>query len=88
MQLTTLRHWRKLSSINLDGVFFCVKAQLNHFVQSGTQGTIVNVSSIHGFLAKAGDPAYGEATVLVLSQARRRCVSSTWQLLPSTQSSV
>ncbi|RSH94920.1 hypothetical protein EHS25_000004 [Saitozyma podzolica] len=53
-----IEHWWKLSSINLDGVFFCVKAQLNHFVQSGTQGTIVNVSSIHGFLAKAGDPAY------------------------------
>jgi short-subunit dehydrogenase involved in D-alanine esterification of teichoic acids len=60
-----------------------LSSQLNHFVHSQTQGAIVNVSSIHGFLAKAGDPAYGECSVEMFSA--RSLQGSTCQSRLNTQ---
>jgi len=34
--------------VNANGVFYCVKEQLNMFMKNGTKGSIVNVSSIAG----------------------------------------
>lgn len=38
--------WRKVMSIDVDGVFFCTRAALPHLLQS--RGNIVNVSSVSG----------------------------------------
>lgn len=54
----TLEEWRRLQSINLDGVFLGTKhaliAMKAHAPQ--TQGSIINLSSIEGLV---GDPALG-----------------------------
>ena len=42
----TLDDWRKVMSINVDGVFYCCRAALPHLFKS--KGSIVNVSSVSG----------------------------------------
>jgi NAD(P)-dependent dehydrogenase (short-subunit alcohol dehydrogenase family) len=52
---TTTDHWRKVMSINVDGVFFCMKYELAHMVEQGG-GAIVNASSTFGLAGGAGGP--------------------------------
>ena len=42
----TAEDWRRVMSINVDGVFFCSRAALPHLLQR--KGSIVNVSSVSG----------------------------------------
>jgi len=42
--------WRKVMAVDVDGVFFCIRAALPHLLAS--KGSIVNVSSVSGL---AGD---------------------------------
>lgn len=42
----TVEDWRKVMSIDVDGVFFCTRAALPHLLRDG--GNIVNVSSVSG----------------------------------------
>lgn len=52
---TTVEDWRKVVSINLDGVFYCLKAQIPAI---GEGGSIVNIASIMGAVARTGAAAY------------------------------
>jgi 2-dehydro-3-deoxy-L-rhamnonate dehydrogenase (NAD+) len=47
--------WRRVLSVDLDGVFYCARAVVPHMVQRG-YGRIVNVASISG---KEGNPNMG-----------------------------
>jgi NAD(P)-dependent dehydrogenase (short-subunit alcohol dehydrogenase family) len=49
--------WRKVMSINLDGVFYCMRYELPAMVTAGG-GVIVNMSSILGLVGWATAPAY------------------------------
>ncbi len=49
--------WRKVMSINLDGVWRCLKHEVNAMKDSGG-GSIVNVASILGLVGWAQAPAY------------------------------
>lgn len=49
--------WKQVMDINLNGVFYGMKAQIPAMLSSGG-GSIVNVSSILGAVAFAGAPAY------------------------------
>ncbi|MEX0869410.1 MAG: SDR family NAD(P)-dependent oxidoreductase [Nitriliruptoraceae bacterium] len=49
--------WRKVMAVNLDGVFYGVRAQLPRLLARGG-GTIVNIASILGQVSFAGAPAY------------------------------
>lgn len=49
--------WRKVMSINLDGVFYCMRYELPAMVTAGG-GAIVNMSSILGLVGWATAPAY------------------------------
>jgi len=51
----TLERWRKLMSVNLDGVFLGVKHAIRAMKEGGG-GSIVNISSIEGIV---GDPNLG-----------------------------
>lgn len=48
--------WRRLMSINLDGVFYCLKAEIAVMASRG--GSIVNMASIMGSVATLGAGAY------------------------------
>lgn len=49
--------WRRVMAVNLDGVFYGVRAQLPVMLEQGG-GTIVNIASILGQVGLAGAPAY------------------------------
>jgi NAD(P)-dependent dehydrogenase (short-subunit alcohol dehydrogenase family) len=49
--------WDRVHAIDLRGLFFCVRAELTHFLHSGG-GVIVNVASAAGLKAEPGLGAY------------------------------
>ena len=49
--------WDFVTSINLDGVFYAIKAFWPHML-AAKRGRIVNVASIHGLVASPYKPAY------------------------------
>lgn len=56
---TTLADWRKVTSVNFDGVFLGTKHMLGLMMESEPiNGSIVNVSSVMGMVGLAGIAAY------------------------------
>lgn len=53
---TSLREWKKLMAVNLDGAFLGTKFAIMHMKQRG--GSIINLSSIAGLVGDANLPAY------------------------------
>lgn len=53
----TVDGWKKVISINLDGVFFCMRNQIPAMVKSGG-GSIINVASILGQVGFANSAGY------------------------------
>ncbi|MGH7933785.1 MAG: glucose 1-dehydrogenase [Candidatus Binataceae bacterium] len=50
--------WHRVLSINLTGVFFCMKAEIAQMLKQGGGGAIVNTSSGAGLAGVRGMPAY------------------------------
>jgi len=65
--------WRRVLSVNLDGVFFCMREALKQMLEA-RRGIIVNVSSICGIAGCASSPSYSaaKAGVIGLSKAVAR----------------
>ncbi len=53
---TTTEEWRQLLSVNLDGVFFGTRLGIQRMKNKGVGASIINMSSIEGFI---GDPNLG-----------------------------
>jgi 3(or 17)beta-hydroxysteroid dehydrogenase len=53
---TTLEEWRRLMSVNLDGVFLGTKHAIRAMRESGG-GSIINISSVAGIIGTADDTA-------------------------------
>ena len=53
----TVAGWRKVLSINLDGVFYCMRNQIPAMLKSGG-GSIVNIASILGQVGFANSSGY------------------------------
>lgn len=54
----TDEQWRHVLSVNLDGVFFCLRAEVRLMRAGGQGGSIVNMSSVLGRVARPGTAAY------------------------------
>lgn len=52
---TSTEHWRTVMSVNVDGIFFCMKYELAQMLDQGG-GVIVNASSTFGLAGGAGGP--------------------------------
>ncbi len=52
----SLENWRRVMSINLDGQYLCIKYEITAMKARG--GSIVNIASIMGAVARAGAAAY------------------------------
>lgn len=65
----TDEQWHRVTSINLDGVFFMCRAAIPHLLES--KGNIVNMSSSAGLVGQAYNSAYcaTKAGVLMFSKA-------------------
>jgi len=59
VEKTTLQDWQRTLDINLTGVFLGTQAGIARM--KGSQGSIINVASIEGFLGEAEIPAYNAA---------------------------
>jgi NAD(P)-dependent dehydrogenase (short-subunit alcohol dehydrogenase family) len=57
---TPVETWRAVLSVNLDGVFYSMRAELAALVAAGG-GAIVNIASIMGLVGGAGSSAYTAA---------------------------
>src|SRR5262245_20033979 len=55
---TTLDEWHRVLAVNLDSVFLGTKHAVRVMRQTGTAGSIVNVSSVSGVKAQPGASAY------------------------------
>ena len=66
---TSLDSWREVLSVNLDGVFLGMKHAMRAMVQKG--GAIVNVGSVHSFVAIPNSAAYcaSKGGLLMLTKA-------------------
>ncbi|HJU27937.1 MAG TPA: SDR family oxidoreductase [Candidatus Binataceae bacterium] len=51
-------NWNRVLSINLTGVWLCMKAEIAQMLKQGRGGAIVNTSSVAGLAGGAGLPAY------------------------------
>lgn len=49
--------WQRVVDVNLSGVFYCLKYQLQHMLSVGS-GSIVNTASVWSYAASAGQTAY------------------------------
>ncbi|MBP2326066.1 NAD(P)-dependent dehydrogenase (short-subunit alcohol dehydrogenase family) [Kibdelosporangium banguiense] len=67
--------WRRVLSINLDGVFYCMKAELKHMVGQG-RGAIVNMASIFAVAGQRALPAYVASKHGVLGLTRAAALDS------------
>ncbi|MFC6837793.1 SDR family NAD(P)-dependent oxidoreductase [Halomarina ordinaria] len=53
--------WRRTVDVCLTGPFLCTKAVLNHVLEAGHDGAVVNVSSLNAIAATDGLPHYSAA---------------------------
>ncbi len=63
--------WRQVIDVNLNGVFYCMRAQIPRMLDTAGGGAIVNMASILGAVGFANAPAYSAAKhgVLGLTKA-------------------
>lgn len=50
--------WRRVMSINLDGVFYCQRAEIQAMLAAGRGGAIVNLASVLGQVGTGRSPGY------------------------------
>jgi 2-dehydro-3-deoxy-L-rhamnonate dehydrogenase (NAD+) len=67
--------WRRVLSVNLDGVFYCLRAELKHMIGQG-RGAVVNMASIFAVAGQWSLPAYVTAKHGVLGLTRAAALDS------------
>jgi len=56
-----LDEWQHVINLNLTGAFLCAQTAARHMVENGTQGRIINVTSVHEHVPLKGSSAYSSA---------------------------
>jgi 2-dehydro-3-deoxy-L-rhamnonate dehydrogenase (NAD+) len=69
----SVEDWRRVLSINLDGVFYSMRAELGHMVKNGG-GVIVNMGSIYSVVGREKYPDYTVAKHGVLALTRSAAI--------------
>lgn len=62
---TSLQAWREVQSVNVDGVFLCLREELLRMVQRG-RGSIINTASVAGLIGLAGAAPYSSSKHAVI----------------------
>jgi NAD(P)-dependent dehydrogenase (short-subunit alcohol dehydrogenase family) len=65
--------WRRVLSVNLDAVFYCLRAELRHMLDNGG-GAIVNTGSMFSVVARDAMPAYVASKHAVLGLTRAAAI--------------
>ncbi len=66
----SLKAWREVMSVNLDGAFLTLQAAMKAIKAGGTGGSIVLTASAAGIKAEPGIAAYGASKAAVIHLAR------------------
>jgi NAD(P)-dependent dehydrogenase (short-subunit alcohol dehydrogenase family) len=66
---TPIETWRRILGVNLDGVFYCMRAEIPPLVASGS-GSIINIGSIMSVAGLANNAAYTASKHGVLGLTR------------------
>ena len=66
---TTIEQWRRILATNLDGVFYCMRAEIPPMLEA-RKGSIINIGSIHSVTGIAGAAAYTSSKHGVLGLTR------------------
>jgi NAD(P)-dependent dehydrogenase (short-subunit alcohol dehydrogenase family) len=66
---TSIEQWRRVLSTNLDGVFYCMRAEVPPMLETG-RGSIINIGSIHSVTGIAGAASYTSSKHGVLGLTR------------------
>lgn len=66
---TSYEYWKKIYSVNLDGVFLMCRAVVPHMIKGG-YGRIVNVASMAGMEGNARSSAYSSAKSAVIGMTK------------------
>lgn len=69
-----LDEWRTVMSVNLEGLFLCLREGAKQMVAQGTGGALVGVSSTSAIHGAAGNEAYGTSKTAVLGLVRALAV--------------
>lgn len=65
----TAEQWRRLFAVNVDGMFYCIRAVLPHFIHRKA-GRIITVSSIWGLTGASCEAAYSASKAAVVGLTR------------------
>lgn len=55
---TDMEDWKKTLEVNIDGTFLCSKHVIDHMIEEGVEGSIVNIASIAGVVGYGQNAAY------------------------------
>ncbi len=67
-------YWKNVMDVNINGLFYCLRAQLNQMVNQGQGGSIVNISSIAGIIGLPGNCAYSASKHAVIGLTRNAAI--------------
>lgn len=67
------QEWRRVMSVNLDGVFFCLREEVRTMAEQGG-GSIINMGSVGSHVGLAGAVSYTSAKHAVLGMTRAAAV--------------
>jgi NAD(P)-dependent dehydrogenase (short-subunit alcohol dehydrogenase family) len=66
----SLEEWRRVQSVNLDGVFLCLREASRHLVERGEGGSLVAVSSTSAIHGAPGMQHYASAKAGIIAMVR------------------
>lgn len=70
----TDEYWHNVMNANINGMFYCMRAQLQQMILQDTGGAIVNIGSIAGIIGLPGNAAYSASKHAVTGLTRNAAI--------------
>jgi len=70
----TDEYWHNVMNANINGMFYCMRAQLKYLLQQCKGGSIVNIGSIAGIIGLPGNAAYSASKHAVTGLTRNAAI--------------
>lgn len=70
----TDEYWHNVMNANINGMFYCMRAQLTHMIEQDMGGAIVNIGSIAGITGLPGNSAYSASKHAVTGLTRNAAI--------------
>jgi NAD(P)-dependent dehydrogenase (short-subunit alcohol dehydrogenase family) len=66
----TPQQFDQLYSVNIRGEFFCAQRAVQHMLSQGAGGTVINLTSVHGFAGMPGHSVYAGTKGAIIAWTR------------------